>query len=205
MRKLLAFCALALMAGYVQAQVTAGKMMIGGNVGYSTQTSESVYGESKHKTFNANQQFGYFVVDNLAVGLETNFSQIKSNFDYLDAIDTDAKNTNTTIAPFVRYYMFTSNAKFAFNAEAAVGFGVAKFRGTNDDEFKTNIFTARLSPDFSYFLSDKWALDLQLSGISYSSSDQRTDADAGNGKTSSFMFGVSSLNPYLGFRHFIGK
>jgi uncharacterized membrane protein len=50
MEKFLAFCAFALTVGYAQAQTTAGHMMIGGNVGYTSQTFESINGDTKQKT-----------------------------------------------------------------------------------------------------------------------------------------------------------
>jgi outer membrane protein W len=206
MKKFLAVCALALTAGYVQAQTTAGRMMIGGNVGYTTQTSEHMYGESKQKNFHTNLQFGYFVVDNLAVGLGVSYGQTKNQYEYLNDADTEVKIASTTLAPFVRYYIFTPNEKFAFYADAGVGIGVSKIRNTNvDEDVKSSTFTAHLSPGFSYFFNEKWSLDLQLSGIAYASNDQNTDSDADNDKSSYFTFGASSLNPALGFRYFIGK
>jgi hypothetical protein len=203
MKIILAVCALALTVGYVQAQTTAGRMMIGGNVGYTSVKDES-YAEIKTTRFTFNPQFGYFVADNLAVGLEVNYWSEKSNYTYDGGAGPESKYHGTTIAPFVRYYMFTPNEKFAFYADAAVGVGSSKYEGYPTN-FKNKTFTTRLSPGFSFFFNEKWALDLQLSGISYSSNDRDLENDEPNSKNSVFTFGVSSLNPSLGFRYFMGK
>jgi outer membrane protein W len=208
MKRILAVCALALTAGYVQAQTTAGRMMIGGNVGYTTQESEITMGDQKSKTLNINPQVGYFVADNLAVGLQVSYYNQKNN--YPDPFDTDGETENkynsTSLLPFVRYYIFTPNEKFAFYAEALAGIGFTTTDNEGfDEKIKGRSFTAQLSPGFSYFFNEKWALDLALSGISYWSIDRDTDLDRENDKSSQFTFGVSSLTPSLGFRYFMGK
>jgi hypothetical protein len=80
----------------------------------------------------------------------------------------EATVKSTTLAPFIRYYVFASNDKFAFYAEASAGVGFSKRKAYNSDEdVKGSSFNARISPGFSYFFNEKWALDLQLNGISY--------------------------------------
>lgn len=207
MKKFLAFCTLALAAGYVQAQTTAGHMMIGGNVGYTSQEDENLLGRLESKSFNINPQFGYFVADNLAVGLQVSYYNQKSN--YPDPFNADGKvedkYNSISLLPFVRYYIFTPNEKFAFYAEAKAGIGFTKIDNEGFDEVKGRSFTARLSPGFSYFFNEKWALDLTLNGISYWSNDRNTDSDVEDDNSSQFTLGVSSLNPALGFRYFIGN
>jgi outer membrane protein len=207
MKKLLAVCTLALTVGYVQAQITAGKMMTGGSVEYTSQKKENANGDTKVSSVNLNPQFGYFVSENLAIGLEVSLYRQKVNqVDPVLDFEYESKYTETTFSPFVRYYIFTPNEKFAFYAQARAGVGFNKTEyEDNDAERKGRSFTAQVSPGFSYFLTDKWALDLQLAGITYSSIDPNTDSDVENDKITSFTFGVSSLNPALGFRYFFGN
>ncbi|MBT1708520.1 outer membrane beta-barrel protein [Fulvivirgaceae bacterium PWU5] len=207
MNKILAFCALALSAGYVQAQTTAGRMLIGGNVGYTSQKNESSLGDTKVTSFNVNPQFGYFVADHLAVGLYVGY--YNQNVNYPDPFTGDgefeSKYYSTSLLPFVRYYIFTPNEKFAFYAEARTGIG---FTRTDyeavDEKIKGRYFSAQLAPGFSYFFNEKWALDLQLGGISYYSSNSNIDSDAENKKGSAFNI-EASLTPALGFRYFMGQ
>jgi outer membrane protein W len=214
MKKILALCAFALTVGYAQAQTTAGRMMIGGGIGYTTRTNETSFGDAKSNQLNINPQFGYFIVDNLAIGLTADYYKTKYTRPEPLALGGEADITfNTTIiSPFARYYVFTPNEKFAFYAEASAGIGFStqdnnyyNSADPTDEDIKSKSFNARILPGFCYFFNEKWALDLQLNGISYSSNDPNTDSDVEDDKTSSFTVGTSSLNPSLGFRYFIGK
>ncbi|MBT1708519.1 outer membrane beta-barrel protein [Fulvivirgaceae bacterium PWU5] len=202
MKKLFLICVLAAgMAGYAQAQTTAGNMMLGGTFMYRSEKQETPAEDAKRNTFTFAPQFGYFVADNLAVGLGLDLTTVK-----IDQPDGDEdKSTEFLFEPFARYYMFTSNDKFAFYAEGALGFGSTKVEPDGDDEQKSSMFRFRVSPGFSYFFNEKWALDFQLSGISYTSENPNTDSDADDDKINTFEFGVSSLSPQLGFRYFIGN
>jgi outer membrane protein len=206
MKKLLAIGALALTVGYAQAQTTLGKMMIGGTVSYWTQKSESPMfdGEYTYTDFYFRPQAGYFVADRLAIGLALDINSHKREYPYTP-INQINKNSEIVFAPFVRYYKFTTNEKFAFYAEASVGYGFTKTKADGGDDYNGNVFRTRLSPGFSYFFNEKWALDLELSGISYTSSNPNNDSDVDNDETTGFNFGISSLSPALGFRYFIGK
>jgi outer membrane protein len=197
MKKLLSICVLAAgIASYAQAQTTAGNMMIGGTFGYRSEKEEQPLEDTKTNTLTFAPQFGYFVADNLAVGANLILESEKVE---------DDKTTTLFFEPFGRYYMFTSNDKFAFYAEAGLGFGSQKFEPDGGDEVKGSIFRFRISPGFSYFFNEKWALDMELSGISYTSVNPNTDSDADDDKVNTFEFGVSSLQPQLGFRYFFGN
>lgn len=208
MKKLLALCAFALTTGYGQAQTTAGRMMIGGNVGYTKQKNEDVlWSPHETKRFIINPQFGFFIADHLAVGLQVDYTDQRfTRRDVFTSDEVEYKSTSTTLSPFVRYYIFTPNEKFAFYVQAMAGVGFLKNDVVDSpDPVKGRAISAQLSPGFSYFFTEKWVLDLQLNGISYASYDWNTDSDAKNDKTTVLTFGVSSLNPALGFRYFIGN
>jgi hypothetical protein len=104
--------------------------------------------------------------------------------------------------------MPTSGDKFYFMAETGLWFGSARTKNTNPTnttENKRNSISIYISPGFSYFFSDKWALDFQLAGISYTSSDPNTASGSKDDKRNTFVFGTESFNPSLGFRYFISK
>lgn len=209
MKKLLVLCTCLLAAGCIQAQTTAGRIMIGGNIGYSTYADEKVsFGEPESKSLTINPQLGYFVVDNLAVGLEAGyFNQTYTNNDFLTGEEVETKVRTTSVSPFVRYYIPTENEKFSFYAQALVGITSTHVDREVDEENEGSGFQARLSPGFTYFLSEKWGLDLQLKGITYSSTTWKDDANANTDdyEYTVFEFGASSFTPSLGFRYFIGK
>ncbi|MBT1686554.1 outer membrane beta-barrel protein [Dawidia soli] len=204
MKKLFAICIFAAgITGYAQAQTTAGNMLLGGGIGYNSQKQETGGDDATNNTFSFTPSFGYFVADDFAVGLNLEFSS--SNRENWDDFGGEYKVTEFLFEPFARYYMFTPNEKFAFFAEGALGFGSQKVDPDGGDELKASMFRFRVSPGFAYFISDKWSLDFQLSGISYTSYDPNTDSDFDDDKQSEFVFGVDSFNPSLGFRYVIGN
>ncbi|MCD9018358.1 porin family protein [Parachryseolinea silvisoli] len=204
MKKLLSICVLAVgVAGYAQAQTTAGNMLLGGGIGYTSQKQETAGDDATNNTFSFTPSFGYFVADNFAVGLNLDFAS--SNRENWDEFNGEYKVTDFLFEPFARYYMFTPNDKFAFFVEGALGFGSRKVDPEDFDETKSGMFRFRASPGFAYFISDKWSLDFELSGISYTSVDPDKDSDSDDDKQSEFVFGVDSFNPTLGFRYIIGN
>jgi opacity protein-like surface antigen len=204
MKKLFSICVLAAgVASYAQAQTTAGNMLLGGGIGYTSQKYETAGDDATDNTFSFTPSFGYFVADNFAVGLNLTYSSNKR--ENMDNFDGELKTTEFLFEPFARYYMFTPNDKFAFFAEGGLGFGSRKQDPEDLDETKASMFRFRVSPGFAYFISDKWSLDFQLSGISYTSYDPNTDSDSDDDKQSEFVFGVDSFNPTLGFRYIIGN
>jgi opacity protein-like surface antigen len=197
MKKLLSVCVLALTAGYVQAQTSAGGMMLSGGFAYESQKEETPGDDDKTSEFTFTPGFGYFVIDNLAVGLNLGLSTGKIEQD-----GDEYKTSGIVFEPFVRYYKFTSNEKFAFYAEGALAFGSNKIKPDGGDNVKLNTFEFRVSPGFSYFFNEHWAADLRLRGISYTSEDTGYESDY---QRSTFVFGVDSFDPTISVRYYFGN
>lgn len=195
MRKLILIALFGLFTSAVMAQTSAGNMMIGGSFSFSSTTQETGNDDIKSSSFGVNPTFGYFVSDNLAVGVNVGFGSYNYN--------NDDKQTNLNFGPFVRYYKFIAEEKFAFVADAGFNIGSGTYDSNLLGERKFSNFNIYVSPGFAYFFSPKWSLDFQLQGISYNTSDPNKDND--NDKSNFFTFGVSSLSPSLGFRYFIGN
>jgi len=113
-------------------------------------------------------QVGYFVIDNLAVGvaLPISFSSTK------DTDDDKSKMTSMAIAPFARYYFGASNIKPYL--QGAVGFGSAKYTDEpaqgDATDVKMGLFLWDITGGVGIFLNDNVSLDL---GASYSSSSMK--------------------------------
>ncbi len=99
--------------GFLNAQTNQGKLLLGlssdiFSLGYTTVKTKSDAGgsEDADKLFSVNlsPKVGYFVIDNLAIGLDFGVGLIANN------IGTDDSNTTAWISagPFVRYYVPTS-------------------------------------------------------------------------------------------------
>lgn len=195
MRNFAIIAILVLFTTTVKAQTAKGNMVIGGSFRFSSNTQQTTNDDLKSSSFGISPSFGYFVSDNFAVGVNGGFNSINYS--------NDDKQTSFNFGPFVRYYKFIADDKFAFTADAGFGFGSGKYDSELNVDSKTSSFNLYVSPGFAYFFSPKWSLDFQLQGISYSRNDPNKDVD--NDKNANFTFGVSSFNPSLGFRYFIGN
>lgn len=99
--------------GFLDAQTNQGKFLLGlssdiFNLGYTTTKFKSDPGGSEDAaklfTVNLSPKVSYFVIDNLAIGLDFGVGLLANN------IGTDYSNTTAWISagPFVRYYVPTS-------------------------------------------------------------------------------------------------
>jgi len=200
MKKIMyAILAMMFIAPAAWAQTTQGSKSIGGGFEYYSNKQENIYGNYDYESssFEIMPQVGYFIIDNLEVGVLLNYTSGKSGYTQLDP----TKNSSFSVGPFARYYKFTSNERFAFTGTFSVSFGSGKTTYPSSSESKTGNMGVFISPGFTYFLSEKWGLDFQLQGIGFSSNDPNKDVDDDNSKT--ITFGVSSFTPSIGFRFFI--
>ncbi|KXK31293.1 MAG: Autotransporter beta domain-containing protein [Bacteroidetes bacterium OLB12] len=194
-----AILAMMFIAPAAWAQTTQGSKSIGGGFEYYSNKQENIYGNYDYESssFEIMPQVGYFIIDNLEVGVLLNYTSGKSGYTQLDP----TKNSSFSVGPFARYYKFTSNERFAFTGTFSVSFGSGKTTYPSSSESKTGNMGVFISPGFTYFLSEKWGLDFQLQGIGFTSYDPNKDVDDDNSKT--ITFGVSSFTPSIGFRFFI--
>lgn len=157
----------------VFGQLEKGKFFIQGSssIGFSsekyTYTSGGTSTESSKTThFSFSPKAGYFVIDNLPVGLAINVSTYKTK-----AISgsNESHSNDLTIGPFARYY-FLPQDKLKPMAELYFGVGGSKDKSTSsgyNSESKYGIFEYSIGAGASYFVSDHIAFDFLLSYNSY--------------------------------------
>lgn len=179
------------------AQTAAGNMMAGGSLNFY---SNSVEGNSdtgsSGLTFSPG--LGYFIKDNLAVGVSLIVGTSTN-----DSGASKTVNTSFGLGPFARYYKYTSNENFAFFGQAQFYFISGKSDFTPGGENKSTTISFAISPGFSYFFNDHWALDFSIAGLTIQSYDPDTSTDGD--KQSNIGFGLSTFSPSLGFRYHFGK
>jgi hypothetical protein len=195
----LIFCLLTIAA---TAQTTQGTISLGGALGISSSTYQTTGGEGKSTTVFIAPSAGYFLADGMELGLNLSFSKEDDEFD-----GDDAGSVNeTALGPYFKYYLYTSNEDFAFTLNASLLFGFSKDSppsGDEADEVKGKSLQFAISPGFTYFFTDKIGLDFQLQGIGYRTEDPNTDSD--DDEESTFIFGVSSFSPSLGFKYYFAR
>lgn len=146
MRKLLFTTLMCLCIIQLSAQTEQGKILMGAtsNLGLSVQTQDAV--EDNSFNFSIGAQGGYFVINNLAAGLNLGFSTSSQG---------DFSGTSITIGPFARYYF--ENVFFG---------GSFSFINTNSDngvsDFSSNGSQLGLELGYAAFLNNNVAIEPKI-------------------------------------------
>lgn len=168
------------------SQVSA-QLYVGGNVSFEGSTMDD---DTYAKNYSSNYlrispQIGYFISENLLIGLGVGFSQQKSNRKSED-INSDTMYINSydnnynsiVIDPFLRHYIKLSEKVQWFN-QLGIRYSYGKHKSedlydykerTNMFESKYNNITAYLKPSISIQITEKLSLDLSFIELFYSSS-----------------------------------
>lgn len=188
---ILAFCLTLLISSIVTAQTEKGKILVGAdsNMNFSALTNKGksdLYESDNYKTsnFTFSPKIGYFVANNLSLGVEVPFSfskfkssSIRVNDLYYSSqyFNQEDKNTSITFAPFVKYY-FNANKTIKPFLQGQIGLGVSKFT-TNRNYYvnnfdptiesynstsKSNLFMYGVDGGLAIFFNDKISLDIAL-------------------------------------------
>ncbi len=163
------FALLFVLSSTVLAQVDKGNFYFQGT-GYlrliSEKTTEFTGGNtsesSKSTYFGLKPKVGYFVIDNLPVGIKLDASFSKSTY---GSADSKYSSNDFVFGPFARYY-FLGQDKLKPFAEVYMGIGTSKSINTyggSDYERKDNIIEFGLGAGASYFVTDHIAFDFMLS------------------------------------------
>lgn len=138
------------------AQFNKGRMLVGGAVGFQTttekQTSTITTPTIKENTFSLSPNFGYFVIDKLAVGLNFNLSNTTEKYSG-GGYDYKFTTQSFIASPFVRYYFGPG-----IFAQGQYGIGSAK---SGDDSNTTKYSESQwsLGVGYAYFLNDNVAIE----------------------------------------------
>jgi hypothetical protein len=151
------------------------------NVGSSKYTANGNY---KENTFSFSPKVGYFVSENIALGLGLGFATSKVEENEGD----EASKVNTTsIEAFGRYYA-TPGSKFSLFGQLSVGYATVDY-----DAFKVNAYGVELAPGVSYFLNDSFAMEASWGALSYASAKADVDG-AENSNEFNLGLDLSAIN-----------
>lgn len=179
----------------VFSSVNKGKWMLGGDLYLQSHRFNGAdpANDSKENTIGFSPFIGYFVKNQLAVGLVLDYSSIKS-----EGANTDDLFSQISLGPAVRYYL-SITTKFMFFGEAKVPFGRVNrtVNGVQLSPLKT--IGISLSPGFAFFASDKFSFHTKFGQLSYRSQKQGDDQE-------SFVdFSLAGSNLTLGLNYHFGN
>ena len=201
MKKLLFAAAAVFAFGMANAQedtksfgFNEGDIILEGNLGFSSTNDKN--SEEKTSSFNFNPKVGYFLTNDIAVGVELGIGSAKSTDDILD---TEDKGSNFNVGVFGRYYFLNLGERFKTYTEAGLGFGTQKSEftaggvTTEDPDFKS--INAGLGLGVNYFVTEKIAINFALTDILSYSSGKYDVSGAKN--VSSFNGNVNVFNNFF--------
>ena len=206
----LSFLPLGLISNNSSGQISSGTVLVGGSVGGSISSGSSATNkqEFKNTTFSFSPTAGFFIANNLAVGLNSGVYWQKQK----TQSEITSKYSSYNFGPFVRYYKFLGE-KTALFGNATVGFAKSNSKlRNNDNEFvtveKTNNFGASITPGLTYFATSKVGLEITLGSISYFKNSneynsEETPADKRNDSGVGANFGLN--NAALGIKFYLAR
>ena len=193
MKKVLLACAILCSAVTASAQqeettdnpTSKGHFIVDGSVYFSLNNSKSERDglSSKNKSFGLgiSPKAAYFVVDRLALGLETSFNYHDSEFTNSEGEKSSQNGTALSVGPFARYYLV--NGLFG---QASVGFGSSK---SNSDisEYKSNSFRYQFGVGYAIFLGQQISLEPI---VSYRHTKNTQDGSSTDSTNNGFTLGA---------------
>ncbi len=178
------------------AQTEKGKWVVGTSMELSTYKStdpNEVY-PNKEKYIQFNPEMGYFIKDNLALGLLIEFQNAK----YQDTNNDVSEYSGFLIGPSAKYY-FPLAQRFKFYSALAVPFGTIIRKNTGYSDEKTQTMRVELTPGFTFFPTNKIGIEFGLGRLRFESSK------TGEEKTNGFTFGVLGNHMSFGVKLHLGK
>lgn len=182
----------------ILAQTEKGKFMLSGATGLQFISSNIEYeydgqseGEYTQNSFSIMPSVGYFVVDNLAVGLSANFTSTTQKFE-----EEKYTVTSTMLLPTALYY-FPVEGQFKPLLQVGAGLMSTKEKDSYDgesDEYKMSGLALNFGGGASYFINNNVSLNL---GLSY------TIANLKDGDDSDFVQKQGNFGANIGFSVFL--
>lgn len=168
MKKLILSAAALFAFSFANAQETStfgfgeGNIIVEGNLGFNSTNNKNT--DTKTSSFTFNPKAGYFITDDVAIGIELGIGSAKQE---VNGVET--KENNFGVGAFARYYFLELGERFKTYGEFGLGFDSYKeeFGG---NEIKASGFGAGLGLGMNYFITENFAINFALSDIlSYSS------------------------------------
>ncbi|KIQ18002.1 outer membrane beta-barrel protein [Flavobacterium sp. MMLR14_040] len=189
MKKMLVIVALAVVS-FANAQ--KGTILVGGSIGYSSETRTLGNNEVKNNEFDFSPKVGYQFHESWTVGGEASFGSSKTK----QGVNEDRFNT-TKLGAFLRYTM-PLNPTFSFFAELGLGYQAEKdktYAGPLTSTAKGDGMYVGVTPALFIDMKKGFGLNFNIGGLNYGTINYENNGpeyknfDFNFGKT--FNIGVS--------------
>ena len=168
-----------------------GDIFVEGNIGFGSTNDKNT--ETKTSEFNFAPKAGYFISDDLAVGLDLGFGSEKEEQFGAETV----KRSTVGIGAFARYYFLELGERFKTYGEFGVGYATANNKIADT---KVNTLDVGATLGINYFVTENFAINFALADIlSYTSGKGDWDgAEAVN----EFNFGFGEFNNFFATAQF---
>ena len=208
------------------SQISAGTVSIGGALNYvrssiKNEIPPTAIGiNSNYTTSSLNIQpiVGYFISDNLSIGINTgvsfgNSEQAESGR-FADSNQNYERNSSrkeriVSLGPVARYYKFIGD-KFALFGQFGAGYKNNYFSDYSNHSNsvysyngRSQGFYANLSPGITFFPTKKLGIEISVNGLSYDRITQKKDGFKWSNSSLYTNFGLSSL--FIGGSIYLGR
>ena len=231
MKKAFLFALLAAGTQAVQAQsIPAGTVSLGGSIGYSryaNNNSNSYNGttytqETSNSQFNFSPSLGYFVADNLAIGINAGYSANRKSYTTYTPSSATVRaeldpTTNLRLGVFGQYYKMLTEQ---FGVLGTLGVGYQNMHDYNYSsngsnaliqEYRASGYYAELTPGIIFFPIPKLGLSASVGSLAFNRLNYDYPTNAGASPTdyksyaTSFgaSFGLSQL--LFGGTYYFGR
>lgn len=195
------------------AQVTEGRFLLGGSIGYTHQ-DDAQNSNSKYNAFYSNVQFGKVIKDNTVIGIIGSYGFSNNELN-------DNKSNQYNAGLFYRKYkLLTKNFYFFGELDALYSHSQneTNFKiGSNGTRYSSNGGTVAFVPGLAYSICKRMQLELSmpnLATISYAGTKNETTSTStnsistttGNNFSANANLNANLLSNFgIGFKFFLGK
>ncbi|MFC5540051.1 hypothetical protein ACFPQ1_37480 [Rhodocytophaga aerolata] len=213
------------------SQISRGSFMIGGALHFSYEDSyyndknprsnptNQVYLEEDGTIFQVNPTFGYFVLNNVVVGLNPGFSKqttLLTREDYYSRF----VNNSFSLSPFIRYYA-SLNEKLRFFVHGTL-FSYQYMASTNKEqtfdvtrETTSKLYSLspsfRIQPGIVFFATKRVGIEATLGFIGYSFTKSKREGTTDGNKfehkatDKNFQFSLNPASFNLGLQFYLNR
>lgn len=154
----------------ISAQTEKGKWLLGGNSSVSYTSTKTTFefdgeeaGDQDSSIFTINPEVGYFVMDNLSVGLGVGFSSTKVG---------ESKASTAIVTPNATYFFEAGDNLKPF---VSLGAGLASTSAGDDDSQKSSGLAIRGLGGLAYFVSESVSVNFL---VQYLNTNQKNKSDS---------------------------
>lgn len=176
---------------HAQSPIKAGTVALGGSINYAhngeaISSSRGGFGnyssDFSSNTLALSPAVSYFVVDNLAIGLNLNYTTQETSVQYSGSSNNSTRKANSLrVGPFVQYYKML-NDQFGFTGTLGAGYEhSSQPAGTstvNQTTLKADGFYAALTPGLIFLPIPKLGIGASIGGLGYGRLSIKPDTNA---------------------------